>query len=65
MAILSVALAAAVVTAAVTGAAGLSIAEGFRAVVGDRSGCHATGDYPDWARASSSTSACPASPSPS
>ncbi len=50
MAILSVALVAAVVTAAVTGAAGLSFAEAFGALGGlIRRGINATGNYPDWA----------------
>lgn len=50
MAALVAALIAAVVTAGVVGAAGLSLGEAFRALVGlIRNGTEATGDFPDWA----------------
>jgi iron complex transport system permease protein len=50
MAALVAALAAAVVTAAVVGAAGLSFGEAFRAFAGlIRHGADATGDFPTWA----------------
>jgi iron complex transport system permease protein len=50
MAALVAALAAAVVTAGIVGAAGLSVGEAFRALVAlFAGGADATGDFPDWA----------------
>ncbi len=50
MAVLAAGLVAAVLTAMVVGAAGLSLGEALRAFAGlIRHGARATGDYPDWA----------------
>ncbi len=50
MAALTAALLAALITATVVGAAGLSLGEAFRALAGlVLHGADATGDYPDWA----------------
>jgi iron complex transport system permease protein len=50
MAILAVALVGGIVAATVTGAAGLSVADGFAALFGLlRRGAGATGSFPDWA----------------